>query len=355
MRFLLRFFVVCTLAGTTLLAQEGGTGWTPTLELRVLSAFPDGARANASGTLRLAKGEPARKTVWSGATLCAVGIGGDEPMPAASAPAIVWKMTGEYLGEQGGRHQVRVTAGFTRFAGRDSSAMTTQTLSLREGDGVVLDALSAPIDSGCPVHTVTLDARLVMQALDPALARARYVADLWLVHTNPEGQEQREHLVMNVDASGPVPFNFNRLAFPLPQLDPRQGDAEAVIRLGGSLRARARTDGLVDVEIETSRMLFGLERSGSPPSSGFMTTRNTLKLKSDETTGIEFPPGRGFSKLALGPTGQAMGRAGVAVAGAPPPAPVNAVEVQGNVLALYPERFFKDHRTQLLVRLRRLP
>ena len=52
----------------------------------------------------------------------------------------------------------------------------------------LLRYLSRAVGRGtCQVHTVTLDARLVLQPSDPALARARYSADLWLVHTDPGG------------------------------------------------------------------------------------------------------------------------------------------------------------------------
>jgi hypothetical protein len=233
--------------------------------------------------------------------------------------------------------------------------MTRQTLSLREGDGVVLDALSGPVDNGCAVHTVTLDARLVMRAADPALARARYLADLWLVHTSPEGQEQREHLVTNIDASGAVPFAFNRLAFALPQIDARQGNMEATIQLTGSLRARARTDGLVDVDIETDRAMYGLDRPDSPTRPTLATTRKTLTMKDEETTAIEFPPARGYSMMALDASGKLGVGAGRATAALPMTGDDEAVKVEGNGLRLYTDRFFKGHRTQLLVRLRRLP
>ena len=173
MKSILRSALMLSIAGTTALAQDGGagTGWIPVLELRVMSSLPQGATANASGDLKLVPAERAGATVWTGASLCSIGMGGGDP-PSASARNNVWKVTAEYLGEQAGRHQVRVTAGFTRLSGRESSASTTQSLSLREGDGLVLDALSGPVDSSCPAHTVTMDARLVMHATDPALAHA---------------------------------------------------------------------------------------------------------------------------------------------------------------------------------------
>ena len=154
-----------------------------------------------------------------------------------------------------------------------------------------------------------------------------------------------------------MPFNFNRLAFPVPHLDPRQGDAAAVIRLGGSLRARARPDGLVDVEIETNRMLFGLEKSDSSPGPAFATTRKTLTLKSDETTAIEFPPpASGYASLALDKGGSGVGGVVTIRPGAQAmSAGTSDAEVKDGRFVLFTNRFFKGHRTQLLVRLRRLP
>lgn len=222
---------------------------------------------------------------------------------------------------------------------------------------MTLDVLTAPVSAACQVHTVTINARLVLQATDPALARARYTADLWLVHTDPDGQEQREHLIVNVDGSGSLPFMFNRLSFPVPVLDPQQGNAEAFIQVTGALRTRPRTDGLVDVDVDTNRMVFGMDRPDKPAGTFGTPTRKTLTLKADETTAIEFPPpSSGYVSLALGDpqgSGVAMGvRAGGAqgqpAAGGP------TVELRDGRLVLHTSRFFKGHRTQLLIRLRRL-
>jgi hypothetical protein len=360
MRSIFRTAAMLSLASAPALAQnETAPGWTPTLELRALASWPQGAQANVSNQLRLAKNEPIAATMWTGRNLCTLGGGDRSAADAAGAPTPqnMWKLSGEYLGEREGRHQIRVTSGFVRVDGRDASASTTQTLALREGDNVVLDVMSGAVDTDCQVHTVAFDARLLMQATDPALQRARYTADLWLVHTDREGKEQREHLVMNVDGSTIVPFMFNRLAFPLPQVDPRQGDAEAVIQLTGALRARPRTDGLVDLDVETNRLLFGLENPNAPLRSTAMTVRKTLTLKEGETTAVDFPPpSSGFSTIALEKDGTAFktftlrakpGGEDVKVVGRP-------VEVKEGKLYLYTNRFFRGHKTQLLVTLRKL-
>jgi hypothetical protein len=342
--------------------DDDGTGWAPTLVVRAVSSWPEGTQtSHVSDDQKLVKGKPAAVTIWTGRSLCTIGIGGGEPMAAPAPPANVWRMTGDYLGEQNGRHQLRVTAGFTRVAGGEPGAMNTQTFSLREGDSVVLDALTERAEAGCPVRIVTFEARLAMQATDPALARARYTADMWLVHTGPDGQEQREHLVMNVDGSLVVPFMFNRLAFPIPQVDPRQGNAEAVIQLTGALRARPRPDGSVDLDIETNRLLFGLENPDGPIRSVPTTVRKTLTMKENETTAVDFPPpASGYASLLLDSSLKDANVNKVYRLAVRPGKPARYVLANGTVeakdgrLVLNTASFFKGHKTQMLITLKPL-
>jgi hypothetical protein len=369
MRPILRLAVVMCAAAAPAFAQPdaNGRGWVPALELRVLSATPEGSQAGASNTWKLVKdGEPIVSTVWTGRTLCTVGIGGAELPQYATEPGTVWKLNGEYLGESGGRQRVRLTSQFVRRVGDGSpEPATSQVLSLREGDHVALDALSAPIDDACHTHTVVMDARLVMEPADPALARMRYAADLWLIHTAVEGEQRRERLVANVDGSAAVPFMFNRLRFALPRLDPRQGDIAAAIELSGSLRARPRADGLVDVDLDTQPFMYRLDNPARPTTIRSPSARKTLTLKPGETTAIDFPAG-GMASAALEPgTGADVSTSGIGAAGGgrgrplmngvPPPAPPDSgIEVRQNRLVLHPKQFFKGHRTQLLITLRRL-
>ena len=348
--------------------EKGAAGWVPALELRVLSATPEGSQAGASNSWKLVKdGEPIVSTVWTGRTLCTVGIGGAELPDYAARDGNVWKLSGEYLGESGGRQRVRVTSQFVRRAGDDSlSPATTQVLSFREGDHAALDVMSAPLDGTCHTHTVVMDARLVMEPADPALARARYAAELWMLHTDASGRQQRERLAVNVDGSGAVPFMFNSVRFPLPPLDPRQGDIAAAIELSGSVRVRPRADGLVDLDLDTQPFMYRLDNPARPTSIRTPSARKTLTLKPGETTAIDFPAGgmasaalepgtggTGVKTLGIGAAGGGRGRP--LVNGVPlPPPPDSGIEVKENRLVLYPKQFFKGHRTQLLITLRRL-
>jgi hypothetical protein len=306
----------------------------------------------------LVPGEPFGATVTSGDTLCALGVAAADT-PAAPSSTNVWKLNGEYLGEQAGRHQLKVTSGFTRQGGLPASGTATQSLSLREGDRVTLDVLTGTASARCQVRNVVVEAALVMQAADPALARARYAADLWLVHTDPDGQQQREHLITNVDGVTSAQFNFNRLIFPVSSVDARQGNVEAFIQLTGLLRTRTRSDGLVDLDVDTNRVIFSAERTDRPSTMSPSSARKTLTLKVDETTAIDFPPpGSGY--VSLGLDAASVGAGGVGISARPggsgqavTPDGV-AVQVNGNRVVINTSAFFKGHRTQLLVTLRRL-
>jgi hypothetical protein len=225
---------------------------------------------------------------------------------------------------------------------------------LRDGDEVTLDAVSEPVDGTCNVHTVTFNARLAMLPSTPALAQTAYAADLWLIHDGPFSAQMRDHIVLNVDGLSGVPFRFQPLTFSLPQVDPRQGTIRASISLSGSIRGRTRADGLVDVDLETNRLVYGIISPESiPPLTS--TIRKTLTLKPGETTAIEFPPPS--SGVSTVPLDQASGNADVRV-GAAQTAPVdprNAVQVVHGRLVLDTPRFFKGHKTQLLIRLKPLP
>lgn len=355
MRVLLRSAFALTMLAMP--QQALAQGWSPALELRVLSSSPNGTTVPASDTWKMtAGGDPLAKTVTVGASLCQVGIGGTD-LPPGRAAATIWKMNGEYLGERAGRYTARVTTRFLKLAGRESSVSTTQTLSLREGDAVIVDVLSNALDGSCPVHTLAMEARLVMLPDDPGLADARYTADLWFVHTAPDGQERRERLIANVDASGPVPFMFTRVSLAVPYVDPRQGDAAAVVRLAGALRARPRLDGQVDLDIDTDRFIFGFAFPGKHTSFSAPRLRKTVTLKPDEATAIDFPPpGSGQISLALpghsSGGGFVMARPGNPSQAEPADAPV--LEVVNERLVLHTSRFFRGHKTQMLITLRRV-
>ena len=337
-------------------------GWSPFLLVRALPTRPEGMRSTVSSERRLSKDDSSELQIFTTRGLCGVGTGNPDAFPQNGPATNIWRMTSEYLGQKDGRYQVKVSSGFTRVASRDTTSTTTQTFSLQEGDTAVLDTLSATPDAACEVHTVIFEARLVLRPADRSLERARYSADLWLVHTEPSGQERRQHLVLSADGVHDVPFAFSRLAFPIPQVDPRQTTMEAVIRVNGAMRLRPRPDGQIDVDLSTNSFLFGLERPETPlPDTGLTTLRKTVTLKEDETTAIEFPA-KGIANLAVfdgraqsasgsggGGTGFRAGPGGAAATDA------NwVIESRNNRINLNLAPFYKGHRTQLLITLKRI-
>src|SRR5262249_10565872 len=158
---------------------------------------------------------------------------------------------------------------------------------------------SEPVDGACNVHTVTFNARLAMQPPTVALAQATYAADLWLIHNGPFDAEMRDHMVVNVNGLASVPFQFKPLGFSLPITDPRQGNISATISLAGSIRGRARVDGMVDLDLETNRLVYGITAPESVPSLTSML-RKTMTVRPGETTAVDFPPpASGASSVAL--------------------------------------------------------
>jgi len=343
-----------------LLAQPAtpDASWVPYLQIRAVASTPQGSTPNMAFVWKLGRDRPPLDVAFSvPETLCdPLRFGPAGNFQPEGTPRTLWKARGEYLGEQGGRQQMRVTTRFVRLAGREVSTESTQSLSLRDGDTVILDAIAEPVDSTCDVHMMTLEARLVLQPADPALAQVRYAADMWLVHDGPLSAQMREHLIVTVDGTTSFPFVFKQLTFTLPQVDPRQGSIAGAISVAGSLRARTRSDGLVDLDVETNRSLYGLSTLEAARSPIAVTVRKTLTLKPDETTAVEFPPpARGFTSTALSSgTGDKAGRGAPSGATQAPPQGT-AVEVRGDRLVLNTGEFFKGHKTQLLITLRRLP
>jgi hypothetical protein len=180
--------------------------------------------------------------------------------------------------------------------------------------------------------------------------------DLWLIHDGPFNAEMREHLIVNVSGVTSVPFLFKPLSFSLPQVDPRQGNISATISLTGSIRGRARADGQVDVDLDTNRLIYGVTSPENVPSLTAML-RKTLTLKPGETTAVEFPPpSSGVSSVALDSSSGAAGstRTGAGPAAAPASQTENVVQVVHDRLVLDTARFFRGHKTQLLITLKQL-
>lgn len=341
-------------AATAVMTAQISPGWTPVLELRIVSASPSGDRISASNSWKLVgDADPIAATLATSSTLCYVFNGGQTMELPPSATDNVWKLSGTFEGIEGNVYRIRMTSQFTRLSSAPLPAPSTQLVSLKEGDEVTLDTIRAAEDGPCHVRNLLMRARVVMRANDAATQAARYTADVWLVHDDGVGAERRQHIAVNVDGSDSTSFSFNSMGFQLPQLSPLQGNLEAFIQVGGALRARARSDGLIDLDVDTDRQI-GLHDPSVVSQRPFPGARGhkSLTLKDDETIAIDLPVPNGYSMHALTPVGVGgrLGarQGGAATANQPPSV---AVEVRNGSMVLRPELFFKTHRTQLLIRL----
>jgi hypothetical protein len=359
MQWLARSAAALAVAGVAVMAQESParSGWTPVLQLRVVPSAPDGTIAIPSKSWTLQKGAaPIVATIVSGPSLCSLAIGGAETPALSGGHGSIWTTNGQVIDERAGVYTINLTSRWVASPGQGASAATTQTLSLSDGDSVVLDLLKSAGDANCGVRAATIEARVIFEPEDSRLPLVRYAADLWWVHAAPGAPERRQHVMANIDGATVLPLLFDRLGFPLPLFHPRQGTAQAFVHFRGALRVRTRIDGLVDVDIDSFGPIFGLDRPETPNLRLVPKARKTVTVKVDETKTIDFAPPEGAAgSIAPDPGGPDRelgdGRGQEAAAAR---AAAAGLEVRNGRLALDTATFFKTHRTRILLRLHRL-
>ena len=331
--------------------SASGTG--PYIQFGVVKAG-DTAPTSTTGT-DLVPGTPAAVRFTARQSLCENGLGGPfEKLPPPPADArYVMRLAAELLGEKDGAYSVRLTSQRLRVAGApDPEPPLEQTVSLGDGDRVVVDMVrdTAP---GCAIPAVTIEAKFFVRQ-DPALAQAVYAADVWFVHKDDAGHEWNQHLTANVNGAVDVPLVFKDVTFPLAKIDPAQDEFTAYVRVAGTLRARARHDGLVDLDLNTQRSA-GLLLPSSPPGAYGSSTRKAITVRLGETTAIEIPqPSSGYVMTALR-IGEKMPGSGVMRGGAGgtgEQTSLPAMSIRDGRFVFNPGAFFKDHVTRLLIRLR---
>jgi hypothetical protein len=344
-------------SGVGVLAQspaDTGSGARPYVEFRIVKSGEVTPGVTVGGDLK--PGSAAAAVFTARESLCQMTFGSEgRPLPADARTVV--RLSAELLDQKDGAYSVRLASHHVRTAGRPGSESPfEQVVSLRDGDRVALDMLrdAAPVP-GCDTSAITLEARLLVR-LDPAVARTIFAVDLWFVHRDETGREWNQHLTTNVNGAVDMPFLFDDVTFPLPKLDPSQDLFTAYVRLTGTLRARARTDGLVDLDYSTARTI-GLLLPSNPPGVSGTSARKSITVKPDETTAIEIPqPGSGFVMTALRIGGKISGSGTV---GARPSGSGDSLATQPKVFisngafVLNTGVFFKSHVTRLLIRVHR--
>ena len=303
----------------------------------------------------LVAGTPATARFVAGQSLCQSTFGGPfEKLPSSPADArYVIRLAAELLGEKDGAYSVRLTSQHVRFAGAsEPDPPLVRTVSVRDGDRVALDMVRDVVP-GCETAALTLEAKFFVRQ-DPALAQAVYAADVWFVHRDDAGHEWNQRLTANVNGAVDVPLVFKDVTFPLAKLDPAQDEFTAYVRVAGTLRARARHDGLVDLDINTQRSA-GLLLPSSPPGAYGSSTRQSITVRLGETTAIELPqPSSAFvmTALRIGEKMPGSGVIGARPAGTGEQTVLPKMSIRDGRFVFNIGAFFKDHVTRLLIRLR---
>lgn len=312
-------------------------------------------RATSMTGTDLVPGTPSAVRFTARQSLCEAGLGGPfEKLPPPPADTrYLMKLGAELLGEKDGAYSVRLTSQRLRVAGGpDAEPPLEQTVSLRDGDRVVVDMVREAVP-GCAIPAVTIEAKLFVRQ-DPALAQAVYLADLWFVHKDDTGHEWNQHLSTNVNGAVDMPLVFKDVTFPLPKIDPAQDEFTAYVRVAGTLRARARQDGLVDLDVNAQRSA-GLLLPSSPPGAFGSSTHKSITVRLGETTAIELPqPSSAFvmTALRIGEKMSGSGTIGARPAGAGEQTILPKMSIRDGRFVFNTGAFFKDHVTRLLIRLR---
>jgi hypothetical protein len=312
-------------------------------------------RATSMTGTDLVPGTPSAVRFTARQSLCEAGLGGPfEKLPPPPADTrYLMKLGAELLGEKDGAYSVRLTSQRLRVAGGpDAEPPLEQTVSLRDGDRVVVDMVREAVP-GCAIPAVTIEAKLFVRQ-DPALAQAVYLADLWFVHTDDTGHEWNQHLSTNVNGAVDMPLVFKDVTFPLPKIDPAQDEFTAYVRVAGTLRARARQDGLVDLDVNAQRSA-GLLLPSSPPGAFGSSTHKSITVRLGETTAIELPqPSSAFvmTAMRIGEKMSGSGTIGARPAGAGEQTILPKMSIRDGRFVFNTGAFFKDHVTRLLIRLR---
>jgi hypothetical protein len=329
-------------------AQSPAPMWTPVIEYRQVLALPSGDQATKTGAVPLPLGgQPVTFGVMTSPDLC--GTGG--PTEELAVDVALLSVDGRGV-------RAQVSSRFVKSATANAPTPWSQVITFKEGDEITLETMRANADGPCHARNLTIRAKIVLKANDPVAQAARYVADLWLVHDTGVGQSgvgSRRSLsvAINLSSAGPTAFAFAPLGFELPQLSPHQGDLQLCIDLSGSLRARLRPDGMIDLDVSTTRMFALRHPADDPgPTRGSMGTK-TLTLKEDETVAMDLPIGNGVIMHALTPDARFSVNTGARPGAAAAETPRPTVSVKDDRMTVDFEQFFKGQKTQLLVRLRK--
>jgi hypothetical protein len=162
-----------------------------------------------------------------------------------------------------------------------NTAMEESTrVSMRDGASGILDLVRAPTpsDDRCASFALSLGTSFGSQIHDAAIAY-----DLWLVHTDRDGQRTTERFQGQTRQGEDLAYQFRPMSYT--GVGTRAADGKGPLRLSmtGTIRGRVRTDGLIDLAIDGWRVVS--YEHGSGGTGG----RKLLTVSDGETVEVEMP------------------------------------------------------------------
>jgi len=152
-----------------------------------------------------------------------------------------------------------------------------------------------------------------------------------------------------------VPIVLKSITIPLPKIDLAQDEFTAYVRVLGTIRARPRHDGLVDLEVNAQRGA-GLLLPRTTPGAFGLSTHKVIAVRLGEIIAIEIPqPSSSMITTALRIGGKIAGpnssiiRPGV---GVEDQSNQPKMAIRDGNFVFNTSAFFRDHVTRLLIRVR---
>jgi hypothetical protein len=277
-------------------AQADAAGPPPgvvvALSASVTAYGAGGAGGSASGSHPLTNAEVGGAVLRVVPERCEVGWTNQYGGPA-EAGYTGWSIAGRVIAARGDEATVEIEWGrrFDESTSDQESGDWRTTMTLRQDEMIPFDMVRARGDSSLPCQWFV--AHVGVSFLDPpevAGAALRY--ELWLVHHDRNGRERTDRLDLVGEQGAAVKYAFRPLGVQQDgSLAETTSEETAHIEIGGTVRGRARRDGLVDVTVDTLRSVR--TDSGWSGRGG----KKQLTVRPGETVEVALPPEYGVFKI----------------------------------------------------------
>ena len=185
---------------------------------------------------------------------------------------------------------------------RESASEELSSVSLREGDRRLLDFVREP-GSRC-MRNAALQVTVSIKE-DPVLASSQLAYDLWLVHETADGESTAGRAQLTAGQGELQAFAFPRQKLPS-RASGAGGDGNLQVAVAGHVRGRMRSDGMLELALDTNRTLS----YAAPSEDGGITEGGlkTVAVRPGEAVRVELPNPTAGSATAADPRTLRMAR-----------------------------------------------